>query len=609
MSSSMLQLSAYGPQDLYLTGNPQITFFKVVYRRHTNFSMETIKLFHSGGSNDFDSTTQYQINSGGADLIYKMYFTTTLPAIKLKTQTDDANYFAFRWLNWPGHNLIEECEITIGGQQIDKITGEWLHIWNELSQKSGKKEGYAEMVGNVPGLTQIQTFNKDSGDTNYTLIPEYRLNVPLNFWFTKNPGLSLPIIALNNTDILINLKTNKIKNMIWASHSTSEQLQINVGKDFTDNNLDNFKLTNTEIYAEHIFLDGPERKRFAQTPHEYLIEVLKTPANNTKINSPTVNKFQLEVTTLNSPTKEIIWTLRPSWFTDDKNTQPRGGKQFYNYTTEWNYSGFSGSGSSYLGPGLVGGRNPDYFYSKSIQNLSYDKSNFEPDFETGYFTQYDSKALTISGTSAINTGYDYIQKYHINNKNSSVNNYKTKFTDNVGAVGSGVLHADSNHRQSWDLNNIPVDQKIHAHNIWSSPGNRLGIYNRGLNPVKKASIILAGITKVHERDVSYFNLVQPYQHHTNIPAPGINVYSFALDPEEHQPSGSCNFANLRGFNLEIELTETKSGTSKYVPLIPAQPTEATPNLTTDDSYNMNVYAVCYNVFRIMSGMGALAYSS
>ena len=70
----MLQLSAYGPQDLYLTGNPQITFFKVVYRRHTNFSMETIKLFHSGGSNDFDSTTQYQINSGGADLIYKMYF-------------------------------------------------------------------------------------------------------------------------------------------------------------------------------------------------------------------------------------------------------------------------------------------------------------------------------------------------------------------------------------------------------------------------------------------------------------------------------------------------------------------------------------------------------
>ena len=310
-------------------------------------------------------------------------------------------------------------------------------------------------------------------------------------------------------------------------------------QDFVDNNLKDFKLTNTEIYAEHIFLDGPERKRFAQTPHEYLIEVLKTPINKTKISNDQ-SKFQVEVTTLNSPTKELIWTLRPSWFTDDENTQPRGGKQFYNYTSEWNYSGFAGSGSSYLGPGLVGGRNPDYFYSKSIQHLNYDKGTFEPDFERGYFKKYNSASEPISTGGQKNSGYDYIQKYHIKNHETSVNNYKTKYADNVLGIGTG--HVSLDNRTDDDKKTISEETK--AYSIWASKGNRLGVYNRGLQPIKKASLILAGITKVHERDVTYFNLVQPYQHHTNIPAPGINVYSFALDPEEHQPSGSCNFANL-----------------------------------------------------------------
>ena len=95
-------------------------------------------------------------------------------------------------VNWPGHNLIDNCKISIGGQEIDKITGEWIHIWNELTQKTGKQAGYAEMVGNIPGLTQIQTYKKNAANLNKEITPEYTINVPLPFWFTKSPGLSLP---------------------------------------------------------------------------------------------------------------------------------------------------------------------------------------------------------------------------------------------------------------------------------------------------------------------------------------------------------------------------------------------------------------------------------
>ena len=607
MSSSMLQLSAYGPQDLYLTGNPQITFFKVVYRRHTNFSMETIKLGHSGDANNFGQESYFDVPKGGADLIYKMYLTTKLPSISINS-TDQTKYIGFRWLNWPGHTLIKECDISIGGQLVDQITGEWIHIWNELSQKSEKQEGYAEMVGNVPGLTQIQTFNY-SGTPNLSteITPEYPLNIPIPFWFTKNPGLALPIIALNNTDIRIRVELKKLDEMIWCSEENANNIRTNVGQSVLTNNTANstIKLVDTEIYAEHIFLDGPERKRFAQTPHEYLIEVLKRPVTGETITSASSGKFTKQITSLQHPTKEIIWTLQPSWFTQQQYTQSRGGAQWYNYTTEWNYSGFNGSGSSNLGPGLVGGRNPDFFYGKSIQRLPYILGKFTPDFENGFFSNYNSQA-TSKGNEASpdlqNAGYDYISQYHITNNNSNLNNYTTKFTNNLLGEGAGRTVVGTRNANDQALLSTNNTQDSYA--IWSQAGNRLIAYSKGKNPVKNASIIISGITKVNQRDSSYFNLVQPYQHHTCIPAPGINVYSFALDPEEHQPSGSCNFAKLNSFDLEIELVSTLNS-STYLPVLPISKNTN----TTNTSYTFKVYAVCYNILRIMSGIGALAYST
>ena len=116
MGGGLMQLVAYGAQDIYLTGNPQITFFKVVYRRHTNFSMEAIEQTFSG-SPDFGRKVYCTISRNG-DLIHRVYLQVKLPAVTAKA----ASYH--RWVNYVGHALIKSVEIEIGGQRIDKHYGD-----------------------------------------------------------------------------------------------------------------------------------------------------------------------------------------------------------------------------------------------------------------------------------------------------------------------------------------------------------------------------------------------------------------------------------------------------------------------------------------------------
>ena len=161
MGGGYLQLAAYGAQDVYLTGNPQITFFKVVYRRHTNFSVEAIKQTFAGTAT-FGQPVNVTVQRN-ADLISRIYFQTDLPQVDVSygLTSGTSNYRAFRWLNWIGHILIKDMELSIGGHLIDKQYGQWLHIWSELTVPDGKKEGYAEMVGNIPKLTQIYSTNSN----------------------------------------------------------------------------------------------------------------------------------------------------------------------------------------------------------------------------------------------------------------------------------------------------------------------------------------------------------------------------------------------------------------------------------------------------------------
>jgi hypothetical protein len=371
MGGGLLQLVAYGAQDVYLSGNPQITFFKVAYRRHTNFSMESIEQTFNGTA-DFGRRVTCQISRNG-DLIHRMYLQVALSGAA--------------WVNdaYAGLALVKSVELEIGGQRIDKQYGDWMYIWNELSLPAGKSDGFKTMVG---ADAQVAT---DS----------VTLFVPLEFWFCRNPGLALPLIALQYHEVKVNLEFDTA---------------INASITGTD-----AKMGTTSLWVDYIFLDTDERRRFAQLSHEYLIEQLQFTGEESV--SAGSNKIKLN---FNHPVKELVWVMQE---------------------------------------------------------------------DTGAFSEFGTANLTVDAKLQLN-GHDRF------------------------AVRSG----------------------------------------------------------------KYFNLVQPFQHHENIPSnAGINVYSFALKPEEHQPSGTLNFSRIDSAVLNV--------------------TAAT------DAKKIRVYAVNYNVLRVMSGMGGLAYSN
>ena len=330
-----MQLVAYGAQDVYLTGNPQITFFKVVYRRHTNFAMESIENPFNG-SPGFGRKVTCTIQRNG-DLIYRIYLQATLPKVTL--QSSDGSGAQFRWLNWVGHNLVKNVELEIGGQRIDKHYGDWLQIWNELTQEAGKQAGYAKMVGNVPQLTNLLV-QGGSGCENdcqsnseplsapeaLSCAPAYTLYIPLQFWFCRNPGLALPLIALQYHEVRINLDFNDLRNLCWDNapmQSNAHQIRDRVAA---------ANLQAASLYVDYIYLDTDERRKFAQVSHEYLIETLQFTGAESITSS--ANKLKLN---FNHPCKELVWVVQRDSFVscDDTVIGEWKGQQPFNFSDWW----------------------------------------------------------------------------------------------------------------------------------------------------------------------------------------------------------------------------------------------------------------------------------
>jgi hypothetical protein len=472
-----MQLVAYGAQDVYLTANPQVTFFKQLYRRHSNFAMESIEQTFNGVGN-FGKRVQCTISRNG-DLITRVYVQVTLPAIDLSVV--GAGGASFSWVPYLGQYMINNVYVEIGGQQIDKHYGEWLHIWNELTLPTGKQLAYLNMVNGYGGVQlqpdtscnacateidaadaavlacnnpQISSQGDDCvfasnvvatlADSVTGCIPEQTLYIPLEFWFNRHTGLALPLIALQYHEVKINVEFENLQYLcnIVGGTKTSQQILSTVAQQ---------GLVACSLYVDYIYLDTEERRRFAQVAHEYLIEQLQF--TGTESVTSTSNKIQLS---FNHPCKELIWVVQ----------------------------------------------NPSYVDCNSSTNAPW------------------------------------------------------RYTD-----------------------------------------SKLG------NPTAVAKIQLNGQDRFTEREGSYFNFVQPYQHHTSTPATGINVYSFALKPEDLQPSGSCNFSRIDNAVLNLTLTP-----STFQTLITPMPEEAAVT-GAQSSANVNIYATNYNVLRIMSGMGGLAYSN
>ena len=406
MGGGLMQLVAYGAQDIYLTGNPQITFFKVVYRRHTNFSMEAIEQTFNGTASLGSSVTATISRNG--DLVHRMYLQYN-PDTCLGTLVN-SKHFANNY----SHNLINEVEVEIGGQRIDRHYGHWLQVWSELTESN--PTGITSAVGNTcteptssVTLFQKMSFNhtgKAAVTSAAAEAPTFA-TVPLQFWFCRNPGLALPLIALQYHEVKIKVTFGAFTDAMKTGGVSG----------------DTFDLSTHKLWADYIYLDTDERRRFAQVSHEYLIEQLQFESKSSD------TSFNLN---FNHPVKELIWT------------------------------------------GIA---------ATPVTGITHGAAN----------------------TAAIDTS-----NYHL---------------------------------------------KLNGHDRFA------------------------------EREYRYFTRAQVWQHHTGYGSTFVNdsiaVYSFALKPEEHQPSGTCNFSRIDNAELKC------SGSAQ----------------------TLRIYAVNYNVLRIMSGMGGLAYSN
>ena len=407
MAGGLMQLVAYGAQDVYLTGNPKVTFFQAVYKRHTNFAMENIEQTVNGTPGNSGRVSVTVARNG--DLIADMYIEMKAPA-SAKLGTHDA---------WMAERAIKDVELSIGGQRIDKHYQKWWRLYAELYLDESKKQSYGKMTS--------------------ATVDNSKVYLPLIFFFNRNPGLALPLIALQYHEVRIDFDLS-------SAYGT---------------NFDSFK-----VWGNYIYLDTEERRRFAQKGHEYLIEQVQ----HTGSDSITVGSQKQIRLSYNHPVKELVWCTD----VDSSNL--------------WN------------------------------------------------FTSGAPLALTsnIVGLAAVS--------------NVAVA---------PNALGAPIALADENTKFSEDT----------------------------AGPLDTFKLVLNGQDRFKEQGGKYFNAVQPYNHHSGSPLPGIYSYSFALKPEEHQPTGTCNFSRIDNAQVAIK---TKAGSEKNT---------------------LHMFAVNYNVLRIQSGMGGLAFSN
>lgn len=568
MGGGLLQLVAMGAQDAYLSGNPQITFWKGMFKRHTNFAMEPFRINFTGQPSW--GTKQSATINRNADLLYSTYLEVHLPAYNA-TNRKNAVYNNDQFSL--GYNLLKYVELEIGGQLIDRQYGEWLFLWdtlcsstehNVMLHKLNGAAGRPQVTGtyldgqstgnNLSNITSplstagndttravdavtLGTQNGASANLGYHVsgqgtasagqvfvpgIPAGCSNtgqatnqpglptvvyVPLKFFYTRNPGAALPLIALQYHEVKINI--------LWNDNQTISGDYNHVPTPAQP--------SQAAIYVDYIYLDVEERRRMAQESHEYLIEQVQY--NEDKGLSSYQNRIDL---TFNHPVKELVWVVQPTCYCSCKVPIP----------------GQSG------GPA----------YSVSTRGARY------------------QAGATIGST--------------------------------VGAPATG----------------IPAYQSTTA-NQQAQNVNRLTPFTYDQTAVYKQWIQINGQDRLDARYGDYYNKVQPYQHHTGstntsynlqyatpttaasatIPTsssmmafqsvgqtrqPGIYCYSFALKPEEHQPSGTCNFSRIDTATLVLEM----SG-------------DVAINQQSDATWDVRVYALNYNILRIMSGMAGLAYSN
>jgi len=450
-----MQLVAYGAQDVYLTGQPKVTFFQAVYKRHTNFAMENIQQTVNGTPSNSGRVSVTIARNG--DLVGNMYVRLQPTQLNYSNLTSTgANIDT----NWVAERAIAAVELTIGGQRIDKHYQTWFRLYAECFLGESDKINYGKMCSSPAPTTDNTNVNS--------------VYLPLLFFFNRNPGLFLPLIALQYHEVRLDFDlTAYFTNYFGASAQVFE------------------------VWANYVYLDTEERRRFAQKGHEYLIEQVQHTGGDsiTASGNPGAQTVRLS---FNHPVKELVWCYQNTTSTA--------------YNSMWNFTGG---------------------YASNVNVTCAPSPLFAPGalpHDIGCPRIY-SNAFCFAAASQGTPG---------------------GLTSNVGWMEEST-------------SNVTLAVEV--------------------GPLYNFKLVLNGQDRFKEQTGKYFNQYQPFLYHTGTPYPGIYVYSFALQPEEHQPTGTCNFSRIDNAQVAINM---KSG---YV--CPLQ----------------KMFAINYNILRIQSGMGGLAFSN
>ena len=452
MAGGLMQLVAYGAQDVYLTGQPKVTFFQAVYKRHTNFAMENIQQTVNGSAGNSGRVSVTIARNG--DLVGNMYVALTPITPTFSNLTSNNNTTDTCWI---AERAISAVELTIGGQRIDKHYQTWFRLYAETFLGESDKIAYGKM-----------TSASALAVTNSTT----RVYLPLLFFFNRNPGLFLPLIALQYHEVRLDF-------------------------DLTNYYQSYFGTNAVEVWANYVYLDTEERRRFAQKGHEYLIEQVQHTGGDTITNSSETGAALVRLS-FNHPVKELIWCY-----------QNPAASASANLNAMWNFTTSTANVQVSVAPlGVLNGANSLLPHEIGCPHLC---SN-----------------VSVSNTYMIEEG-----------------------DRQPGAVGYEV------------------------------------------GPLHQFKLVLNGQDRFKEQLGKFFNQYQPYLYHTGTPYPGVYVYSFALQPEEHQPTGTCNFSRIDNAQVAVWLKTASLGTG-----------------VTNANYNLQkMFAVNYNILRIQSGMGGLAFSN
>lgn len=527
MTAGILQLVAKSVQDFYITDNPQITYFKIVYRRHTNFSLEAIPQYFKHQP-DFGKKVSCLVSKNG-DLIEKIYLVIKLPKIKGLPQTNGVNKFPakFAWVKKIGYALIKTIEIEIGGQLIDRHWGEWLNILNELTTPNDKKMDI--MIGNIPQLTNL-TFNKE----------EYNLYIPLQFWFCKTAGLALPLLCFHFSDVKINLELSEFEKCYISSPSHYIEVQDDI-VNFQEGELIEQYYGN--IYRAGIFsnFDPIEKKlyylkltreNFISLKTKDYLNIYNLNSQDANMNNSYINPNYLFNNNLNNI---LIKSQKTNYSCIPKlNSTP---KTFTNNKFEQ-----VSIQSCYL---LV-----NYIYLDSDERNRFIQNKHEYLIEQ--IQNFDEQTITssnfVANINCINPCkyLTWITQMNFFKENNDTFNY----TD-------GYLYGDDGRPSGSSL-------------------------------IKNCALLFNGHERISNRSYKYFNYIQPMQVFKNDIDEGICLYSFAINPREFQPSGSCNMSYVNNCQIKGSLS---------------------PLISQTVTANFRGYAVTNNILRVIDGLGGLVFVS